>query len=173
MLAIDVALDKVFRNVETVVGVANLVGSGASHVFGSPSVWFLGLIAVAKLLSPSHNSETISLYTEYTKYLQSLDNALKNEFKGFISNRFGRIGELSHAIQNDIVHIRTFFEELVDENANKLVLAVYNYIQSEWFLTCCNVAARFYHEITIPIKRLIGMDEFKDSKSDKRSWKGI
>ena len=59
--------------VEGIVGVANLVGSGAAHVFNSPknSVWFLGLIALAKLLSPSHSTESISLFTEYTKFLNN------------------------------------------------------------------------------------------------------
>ena len=97
LLAVDVALDKVFRDVETLIGVANLIGKGASHVFSSPknSIWFLGLIAVAKLLSPSHNTETISLYKDYTKYLSRIEmeseetKKLKNDFKGFISNRFG------------------------------------------------------------------------------------
>ena len=41
LLAVDVALDKVFKDTETQIGVANLVGKGASHVFNSPksSVW--------------------------------------------------------------------------------------------------------------------------------------
>ena len=175
LLATDVAIDKVFKDVEGIVGVANLVGRGAAHVFNSPknSVWFLGLIALAKLLSPSHSAESISLYTAYTKFLNDLNCDLKNDFKGFISNRFGRIGELSNVVQKHLPYIRQFFDEQVNEHSNKLVLAVYTYTQSQWFLTCCNVAASFYHKITIPIKKLIGMDEFKGTKSDKRSWKGI
>ena len=176
LLVVDVALDKVFRDVETLIGVSNLIGKGAAHVFSSPknSVWFLGLIAVAKLLSPSHNTESISLYEEYTKYLSGIDeDDLKNDFKGFISNRFGRLGELSAAITKHIHHIRNFFDNQVDENANKLVLAVHNFVSSDWFLTCCDVAKYFYDEITIPIKKLIGMDEFKKTKSDQRSWSGI
>ena len=76
LLAVDVALDKVFRDVETRVGVANLIGKGASHVFSSPknSIWYLGLIAVAKLLSPSHSVESISLYNDYTKFLSGLND---------------------------------------------------------------------------------------------------
>ena len=175
---VDVAIDKVFHDVEPLVGVSKVIGKGAAHVFSSPqnSVWFLGLIAVAKLLSPSHNTESISLYKDYTKYLAGVeveDSPLKNDFKGFISNRFGRLGELSAAVFKHIHHIRQFFEEQVEENANKLVLAVYNFIRSDWFLTCCKVAKCFYDEITIPIKKLIGMDEFKETKSDQRSWTGI
>ena len=54
----------------------------------------------------------------------------KNEFKGFISNRFGRIGELSHLLIDHLQHIRDFFEEYVDENSNKLVLAVHTYLKA-------------------------------------------
>lgn len=36
LLAVDVALDKVFRDVETLFGVSNLIGKGASHVISSP-----------------------------------------------------------------------------------------------------------------------------------------
>ena len=112
---------------------SNLIGRGAAHVFSSPknSVWFLGLIAVAKLLSASHNTEPISLHKEYTKYLSGIDEDLKNDFKGFISNRFGRLGELSTAITKHIHHIRNFFDDQVDENANRLVQAVHNFVSSD------------------------------------------
>ena len=58
---------------------------------------------MAKLLSPFHNKESISLNSEYTEFLKrKSDNGdpeatklLKSQFKGFISNRFGRLGELS------------------------------------------------------------------------------
>ena len=179
LLAVDVALDKVFRDIETLIGVTNLIGRGAAHVFNSPknSVWYLGLIAVTKLLSPSHNTESISLHKAYCSFLDKLTDdkgkKLKNEFKGFTSNRFGRVGELSDSFQKHLVYIITFFDEYVDENDNKLVLAVYNYIKSDWFLICCNVVASFYHQITIPIKKLIGMDEFKDTKCLARTWKGM
>ena len=76
LLAVDVALDKVFRDTETLISVSNLIGRGAMHVFSSPqnSVWFLGLIAVAKLLSPSHNTESISLHKDYCTYLNDLSD---------------------------------------------------------------------------------------------------
>ena len=177
LLAVDVALDKVFKDTETQIGVANLIGKGASHVFNSPksSVWLLGLIAVAKLLSPSHNQETISLHRDYCSYLRRLGDeegkVMKNEFKGFISNRFGRIGELSHLVIDHLQHIRNFFEEYVNENSNKLVLAVYTYVKSEWFLTCCEIAAQFYQDITIPIKQLIGMAKIgKVSRYDSQEF---
>ena len=132
----------------------------------------MGLIAVAKLLSPSHNQESISLHSDYCSYLRRMSEekgeVTKNEFKGFISNRFGRIGELSHLVIDHLQHIRDFFEEYVDENSNKLVLAVHTYVESDWFLTCCEIADQFYKDITIPIKQLIGMDEFKGTKNNNR-----
>ena len=111
LLAVDVALDKVFKDTEILIGVANLIGKGVSHVFNSPksSVWLLGLIAVAKLLSPSHNQESISLHSDYYSYLRRMSEekgeVTNKEFKGFISNRFGRIGELSHLVINHLQHI--------------------------------------------------------------------
>ena len=53
LLASDVAIDKVFRDMETVIGLSKLIQQDASHVFNSVnSIWYLGLIAIAKLLSP-------------------------------------------------------------------------------------------------------------------------
>ena len=68
LLCIDQAMDKVFKDMETSFGVQKLIGLGASHVFsgGSNSVWYLGLIAFAKLLSPSHAQQSFSLFTLYT-----------------------------------------------------------------------------------------------------------
>ena len=65
------------------------------------TVWYL--IALSKLLSPSHNKESISLYSHYMKLLpDDSENSesdtsklsaslLRNGFKGFQSNRFGRL----------------------------------------------------------------------------------
>ena len=93
LLAPDVAIDKVFRDTETLIGVSKLIEQGASHVFSnnSKSIWYLGLIAIAKLLSPSHNKESISLYSEYTEFLKRKSDKgdpeatklLKSQFKGF------------------------------------------------------------------------------------------
>ena len=37
----------------------------------------------------------------------------------------------------------------------------------------CEIANKFYTEITVEVKKLIGMDEFKNTKSEQRSWGGI
>ena len=64
ILATDVAVDKVFRNTEVLLGISKLISECAGHVFSSPKnyIWYLGLTALAKLLSPSHNTESISLH---------------------------------------------------------------------------------------------------------------
>ena len=61
-------IDQAMEDIETSFGVQKLIGLGASHVFsgGSNSVWYLGLIAFAKLLSPSHAQQSFSLFTLYT-----------------------------------------------------------------------------------------------------------
>ena len=78
ILATDVALDKVFRDIETKVGPSKLIGLGASHVFSSPSnsIWYLGLIAIAKLFSPSHSKESISLYSDYMRFLDENESII-------------------------------------------------------------------------------------------------
>ena len=77
------------------------------------------------------------------------------------------MGELSQLVLEHISHIESFFDKYVDENANRLVLAVYSYVKSEWFLTFCKIATMFYCEITFKIKKLIGMDEFKDTEDEE------
>ena len=65
----------------------------------------------------------------------------KNKLKGFQGNRFGRIGKISEAVIAQHGLVESFFEdEQIDENQNKLVLAVAAYIQSEWFLQCSKIA---------------------------------
>ena len=117
--------------------------------------WYLGLIALAKFLSASHCKESRSQYKHYKKFLENnIDSesermeassaaVSKNKFKGFQGNRLGRIGEISEAVTAQHGLVEFFFEEQIDENQNKLVLAVAAYIQSEWFLLCSKVATYF------------------------------
>ena len=148
LLVIDVTIDKVFKDTETVIGLSSLIGQGAAHVFNSSknSICYQGLIVISKLLSPSHCKESISLYKDYKMFLENnIDSECemveassaavsKNKFKGFQGHRFGRIGEISEAVTAQHGSVESFFEEQIDENQNKLVLAVAAYIQSEWFL---------------------------------------
>jgi len=67
------------------------------------------LKAIAKLLSPSHASHSVSLYSEYKLWLESNQIDLCNSFKGFISNRFGRIAELAKIFLSHQEYIKAFF----------------------------------------------------------------
>ena len=57
----------------------------------------------------------------------------------------------------------------MNEHANKLFLAVHIYQRSEWFLFGCEIAGQFHEVVTVPIKKIIGMDEFKDTACPNRS----
>ena len=52
-------------------------------------------------------------------------------FRGFVSNRFGRIAELAKVYLQHQEHIRAVFEAVVDVNSNKLVLAVMTFIEND------------------------------------------
>ena len=69
--------------------------------------------------------------------------------------------------------IKKYFDKAVNEHANKLVLAVHAYQRSEWFLFGCEIAGQFHEVVTVPIKKIIGMDEFKDTACASRSWNGL
>ena len=69
---IDEGIDSVFRITESKTGKAKLISKDTGHVFTSTnsSVFYLGLIALSKLLSDSHCVESISLYKDYKKFLE-------------------------------------------------------------------------------------------------------
>jgi len=93
-LAVDEAIDKIFREYEQTLGFSNLLEIQSTRFNGASrgkSVLQLAQIALAKLLSPSHAANSMSLYKEFTAFLT--DNDAKNNFKGFVSNRFGRRGK--------------------------------------------------------------------------------
>ena len=56
VLCVDAAIEKVFKDTEGKMGTSNLITRGADHVYSSHanSILYLGLIAIAKLVSPSH-----------------------------------------------------------------------------------------------------------------------
>ena len=183
LLTIDEAMDSCFRTTETKAGKAKLISKDAGHVFSSPqnSIFYLGLIALSKLLSNSHCVESISLYKDYKKFLEELvqegnplvTEDVKNEFKGFRSNRFGRIPYLSDVILIHADILKMFFDNNVDENANKLVLACFSVLNSPWFLLCCRVCARFKTILIDDILSVLGIDKFKTTSSPYRSWAGM
>lgn len=137
ILGVDHAIDKVFRNTEQKIGVQNLLQvSAGEKVFSSPSssIHTLALIAIAKLLSSSHAAHSVSLYNDYTNWMTI--NGNEHGFNGFVANRFGRIAELAKQFLKRRKSIIDFFDGIVDENSNKLVLAVATFIQCEWFVCC-------------------------------------
>ena len=131
ILGVDNAADKVFHDVETKVGVHKLldIGAGTLAFKSSTSIHTLDQIAIAKLLSPSHAAHSISLYGNYIDFLEKRD--MRGTFKGFVSNRFGRIAEIAKYFIDNKCAILKFFRERVDEHSNQLVLAVSVYIVSE------------------------------------------
>ena len=69
--------------------------------------------------------------------------------------------------------IGKFYDEQVDAHANKLFLACYAYLRSPWFNLCCEIGAKYYRSVILPIKSAIGIDEFFDQPSVYRSWTGM
>ena len=187
ILCIQNAVDKVFKDSETEIGVNKLISTDAQHAFNSPSnsIFTLGLIAFSKFLSPSHAQLSISLYKAYKQFLtedskteesQTKDlscTLLKKGFLGFSSNRFGRTLCLAQTFVEHRVLIQKFFDEQVDSNQNKLFSACYAYLQSTWFNLCCEIGSRMNTLTVLPLKSALGIDEFRNTKSEARSWSGM
>ena len=174
ILGVDNAADKVFRQIERSIGIQKLIDVKAGEkVFVSPSssIHTLALIAIAKLLSPSHAAHSISLYSDYKTWIES--EGQKEGFKGFTANRFGRIADIAREFLRNRDLILKFFDSVVDENANKLVLAVSIYIQNSWFLYCVRTYERFGNDIIFPLMELLGIDKNKHKKCKNRTWQGI
>ena len=175
ILGIDHAVDKIFQEAERKIGVQNLIKTSAgSTVFMCPgsSIHTLSLIAISKLLSPSHASHSVSLYNEFITWMDA-HKVKYDGFKGFISNRFGRIAELAKTYLKLKEHILKFFEAVVDENSNKLVLAVSTYIQNDWFQCCTEVYSLIADWVIFPIMDLLGIDKQQDHRNENRNWVGV
>ena len=110
----------------------NIAGRGSS-------ILTLGQIALAKMLSPSHASGSISLYESFCDFMKTKDT--KNEFKGFVSNRFGRKANSAVLFLENRSIIKEFFKDQVDEHSNLLWLACHAYLNNEWFFACSTIYA--------------------------------
>ena len=53
------------------------------------------------------------------------------------------------------------------------MLSVFVYKNSGWFNMCCRLSSYFHQSVTLPLKKLIGIDEFQTQKFEHRSWKGL
>ena len=141
----------------------------AEHMKGS--VLLSGQIALAKMLSPSHAKEGVSLYSSFTAFLKDRDR--KNEFKGFTSNRFGRRADTAVTFLDIKEDLQVFFDEQVDMGQGMLWAAVGSCVKSDWF-NKCNSAYRDISEWLIyPLMDILGIDQHKDAPDQDRTWRGV
>ena len=137
------------------------------------------------MISPTKSQESVSVYKEYKKFLVQVaadtTNPLSKEAKnvtskpilGFNTNRFGRLAELSTLFLEHLPLIIEFFDHAIDENQNKLYLACYCYMKSNWFKICCQVVSELDEVLVQPLKLALGIDEYKKVRSEHRSWYGL
>ena len=147
-----ITCDKVFREAEQRIGVHNLinvkVGEKALTSSGS-FIHTLDEIAISKLLSPSHAAHSVSLYSEFVKWMEQEDIE-RQGFKDFTANRFGRIAQIANQFLKMKDQVLKFFDSLVDVNSNKLILAVSVYIQGDWFSLCCELYRKIADLVIFP-----------------------
>jgi hypothetical protein len=99
----------------------------------SSSIHTVGPIALATLLSPRHTSHSVSLYNEFKEWI-AVNNCVTSSFIGFVSNRFGRILEIANEFMKYREALTAFFEVVVNENANKLILAAHTLIRLQFMV---------------------------------------
>ena len=75
-----------------------------------------------------------------------------------MSNRFGRILDLSNEFLKHRDALIAFFEAVVDENANKLVLAVHTFLLNPWFLCSSEIYSVIGDILINPLMELLGID---------------
>ena len=113
-----------------------------NFVTSNNSIFTLAMIAVSKLLSPSHAQQSISLFTTFKEWCE--ENTIpETGFKGFQANRFGRYAETARLFLRMGPNIQRFFNEIVDDSANLLVKAVAQYITNDWVKVCAEVYTVF------------------------------
>ena len=160
LLEIDHAIDKVFRDIEIKIVVQKLLDlSVGQKAFLSPSttMYTLAQIALAKLLSASHASHSVSLFNEYKTWMD-VNNIHHRGFKGFTAHRLGRLAEIARKFIDRRKSMLSFFDSVVDINSNKLVLAVSTYLQNDWFVLCSEVYTEIGEPIIFPMMKLLRID---------------
>ena len=174
VLTVDDAVDHVLKDIESQVGRDKLAGDGlAFNKFQSKSsIATLGLIAICKCISPSHAALSYSLYQRYKDWREEQNLPVSN-FKGFQSNRFGRISSMAKLFLQHKPDLLRFFETHVDEHSNQLVLALSNYFQNSWFELGCQVYSMFGDLLINPLCQVLGIDQFSKIKNPDRNWAGV
>ena len=170
-LGADTAVDKVFKMFENQIGVQNLIEltAGQSNFMNNNSVFTMAMLAISKLLSYSHATLPYSLCVVYKNWrkTEGLDT---KDFKGFSSNRFGRTAHLAKLFVQHRDDLVSFFDQCVDEQANKLVLAVSNYVVSDWLFMCAQAYCTVGELFIVPLCDILGIDQSKNQKNPNRSW---
>jgi hypothetical protein len=174
LLCIDEAIEKVIRRKERKIGTGKLLHVpnakfDAEHMKGS--VLMSGQIALAKMLSPSHAKEGVSLYSSFTAFLEDRDQ--KNKFKGFTSNRFGRRADTAVAFREVKAELQVFFDEQVDMGQNMLWAAVGAYVKSDWFNECNSAYQDIAEWLIYPLMDILGIDQHADAPDQDRTWSGV
>jgi hypothetical protein len=173
ILTIDEAINKVFIDTESMIGRDQLAGVsiGTKAYQSTSSIVTLGLIAIAKCLSPSHAALSYSLYMDYKNWREE-NNLVTKDFKGFKS-RFGRIASLASLFLVHKEDLVKYFSENIDENSNKLVLALSAYFKSEWFSVGREVYKVFEAKLIKPICLMLGIDDYGKVEMENRNWIGV
>ena len=148
------------------------ISIGTKAYQSTSSIVTLGLIAIAKCLSPSHAALTYSLYMDNKNWREE-HNLETKDFKGFKSNRFGRIAFLASLYLLHKEDLMQYFSENIDESSNKLVLALTAYFKSEWFSVGCEVYKVFEDKLIKPICLMLGVDDYGKVEMENRNWIGV
>ena len=98
---------------------------------------------------------------------------MSKRFLGFDSNRFGRLADLSTLFLEHLPLLIDFFDHVIDENQNKLHLACFCYLKSEWFKLCCQIINELNEILVQPLQLALGIDKYKKKRSEHRSWHGL
>ena len=93
LLCVTSTADKVLKDIESSVGVHKLIGDGALSGWNKGnSIWYLGLNAFSKMLSPHNSQESCNVYKEYKKFLDDTvsnnQSPLQERAKAVLSKPF-------------------------------------------------------------------------------------
>ena len=119
----DAAVDKVFKQFETTIGVQNLItlNAGQAAFINNNSVFTMAINALSNFSATANSHATLpySLCVMYKKWRKA-EGLDKIDFEDFTSNRFDRIATLANRFLQHREDLIPFFEQCVDEHSNKL-----------------------------------------------------
>ena len=114
----------------------------------------------------------MSLYNDYKSWMANTGLAYEG-FRGFQTDRFGRIAELAQEYLAHRESFQAFLDAVVDVNSNKLVLAVSTFFQNDWFTCCSEVYSLVGQVMIFPMMELLGLDKKGKENCAKRSCTGV